>query len=126
MLLKRTFAVHLGSFENLGGYYLVIDSLFLFLVPFLFIQNVEGSKDCSPSVLPSLAHKGLNLPKKFTNLHISDFSGPQNEKQLSYIKKVAKDLGLILYFIHVFTLGLTTLADIRNERQVYAMISLKC
>ena len=55
--------MHLGSFENLGGYYLVIDSLFLFLVPFLFIQNVEGSKDCSPSVLPSLAHKGLNLPK---------------------------------------------------------------
>ena len=33
------------------------------------------------------AHKGLNLPKRFINLHISDSSSLQNEKRLSYRKQ---------------------------------------
>ena len=35
----------------------------------------------------AVAHKGLNLPKRFTNLGILDSSNPQNEKGLPYRKQ---------------------------------------
>ena len=75
-------------------------------------------------------HKGINLPKRFTNLSVLDSSGPQNEKRLSY-RKQKSCLGSKLNFVFYtclphFTLGLTILVDIRKVRQVYVVISVKC
>ena len=81
-------------------------------------------------MLVGVAHTGLNLPKRFTNLRVLDSSSPQNEKRLSY-RKQKSCLGSKLNFVFYtclphFTLGLTILADIRKVRQVYVVISLKC
>ena len=68
-------------------------------------------------------HKGLNLTKRFTNLHISDSSSPQNEKRLSY-RKQKSYLGsnmnfFILYMSSAFHFG-------TSEKSDKLVISLKC
>ena len=60
-------------------------------------------------------HKGLNLPKRFTNLHILDSSGPQIEKRFLYRKKIGclvSKLNFVIDTCHLhFTLGLTILVE---------------
>ena len=70
-----------------------------------------------------MAHKGLNLLKRFTNLRVLDSSRPQNEKRLSY-RKQKSYLGSKVNFVFFsclphFTFGLTNLVGIRKVRQVY-------
>ena len=65
-----------------------------------------------------MAHKGQNSPKRFTNLHVTDSSSPQNEKLLSY-RKQKSCLGSKLNFVFYtclphFTLVLKILADLKK------------
>ena len=70
-----------------------------------------------------MPHRGINLPKRFTNLHILDSSSPQNEKRLSY-RKQKSYLGsnmnfFILYMSSAFHFG-------TSEKSDKLVISLKC
>ena len=60
-------------------------------------------------------HKGLNLPKRFTNLSVLDSSGPQNEKRLSY-RKQKSCLGSKLNFVFYTCLPHYNLSG-RQKRQ---------
>ena len=52
-----------------------------------------------------MAHKGLNSPKRFTNLGVTGSSSPQNEKLLSYRKqKSCLGYNLNFAFLPHFTL----------------------